>query len=325
MKKSMRSNICLTFAIAAVCCTQAYAQTYPTRPLRLVAPASPGSATDVRARWLAPRLSTALGQPVVVDNRAGAAGAIGTETVARSSPDGYTLLIVHQGTLVFNPHLYGRLGYHPLSSFSAISRVGMGPLVLAVHPAVPAASVADLVQLARQKPGQLTYGSPGGGTPPHLAGELFKRMAGIDTLHVPYKGGAPALLDLTGGRLSYTFDGAGVQMSSVRAGKIRALAVTGSKRIDALPDIRTMAESGLPGYEFASWQGIAAPAGTPSEIIGQLNAHVLKIMGTAEAREWFAEQGVEPVADRPQAFAAFFKADYERWGRIIREVGIKSD
>ena len=325
MINATRVGFLLALTAAAVPCTHTFAQAYPSRPLRLVSPASPGSATDVRARWLAPRLSAELGQPVVVDNRAGAAGVIGTETVAKSTPDGYTLLIVHQGTLVFNPHLYGRLGYHPLSSFSAISRIGMGPLVLAVHPSVPANTVADLVQLAKQKPGQLNYGSPGSGTPPHLAGELFKRMAGIDTLHVPYKGGGPALLDLTGGRLTYTFDNAAIQMPSVRAGKIRALAVTGSKRIEALPDLRTIAESGLPGYEFASWQGLVAPAGTPNEIIGRLNTHVLKIMGTTEAREWFAEQGVEPIADRPHAFAEFVRADYERWGRIIREAGIKAD
>jgi tripartite-type tricarboxylate transporter receptor subunit TctC len=321
----MKSSIFLGLAAVLVSCAQAYSQAYPNRPLRLVSPASPGSATDVRARWLAPRLSAGLGQTIVVDNRAGAAGSIATEMVAKSAPDGYTLLIVHQGTLVFNPHIYGRLGYEPLSSFSPITRVGMGPLVLAVHPSVPVGSVADLVQLAKLKPGQLNYGSPGSGTPPHLAGELFKRMGKFDSVHVPYKGGGPALLDLIGGRLTYTFDSASVQMPSVRAGKIKALAVTSSKRMAALPDIRTMVEAGLPGYEFWSWQGVAAPAGTPKDIIGRLNAHLVKIMGTAEAREWFAEQGAEPVTDSPEAFAAYIKADYERWGPIIRDAGIKAD
>jgi tripartite-type tricarboxylate transporter receptor subunit TctC len=197
--------------------------------------------------------------------------------------------------------------------------------VLAVHPTIPVASVAELVQLSKQKPGQLNYGSPGSGTPPHLAGELFKRMGKLDAVHVPYKGGGPALLDLIGGRLTYTFDSAAVQMPSVRAGKLKALAVTSSKRIAALPDIRTIAESGLPGYEFWSWQGVVAPAGTPKEIIGQLNAHLVKIMGTGNAREWFAEQGAEPVTDSSEAFAAYIKADYDRWGPVIRDAGIKAD
>ncbi|MGZ5089937.1 MAG: Bug family tripartite tricarboxylate transporter substrate binding protein [Burkholderiales bacterium] len=321
----MNSRVFAGLAVALISCGHAYSQAYPNRPLRLVVPASPGSATDVRGRWLAPKLSAALGQSIVVDNRAGAAGSIATETVAKSAPDGYTLLMVHQGTLVFNPHIYSRLGYDPLSSFSPITRVGISPLVLAVHPTIPVASVAELVQLAKQKPGQLNYGSPGSGTPPHLAGELFKRMGKLDAVHVPYKGGGPALLDLIGGRLTYTFDSAAVQMPSVRAGKLKALAVTSSKRIAALPDIRTIAESGLPGYEFWSWQGMVAPAGTPKHIIGQLNAHLVKIMGTADAREWFAEQGAEPVTDSSEAFAAYIKADYDRWGPVIRDAGIKAD
>lgn len=324
-KRIMKASVLCGLLLSVLSCALAQSQNYPNRPLRLVAPASPGSATDVRARWLAPRLSTALGQTVVVDNRAGAAGAIGTEVVAKSAPDGYTLVMVHQGTLAFNPHLYSRLGYDPLSSFSPITRVGTSPLILAVHPSAPVGSVSELMQLAKLKPGQLNYGSPGSGTPPHLAGELFKRMGKFDSVHVPYKGGGPALLDLIGGRLTYTFDGAAVQMPSIRAGKIKALAVTSSKRIAPLPNIPTIAESGLPGFDYWAWQGIAAPAATPRPIVDRLHAQIVKVMSTTEAHEWFAEQGAEPVTDTPQAFAAYIKADYERWRPIIRDAGIKAD
>ena len=313
-------GLVIILAAASVC-----AQGYPTKPIRLITPGSPGSATDLRARWLAPRLSAALGQAVVVDNRAGAAGIIATEVAAKSAPDGYTLIVVHQGTLALNPHIYPRLGYDPLSSFVPISLAGVGSLLLAVHPAVPANSVADLVQLARQKPGQLNYGSPGTGTPPHVAAELFKRLAAISASHVPYKGGAPALLDLIGGRLTYTFDGVMVQLPSVKAGKIKGLAVTGKTRVGGLPEIPTVAESGLAGYEYSGWTGIAAPAGTSPDIVARLNSELVKIMGTAEARDWFAENGVEPTTGTPQAFSAYIKAEHARWGPVIRDAGIKAD
>jgi tripartite-type tricarboxylate transporter receptor subunit TctC len=300
-------------------------QTYPIKPIRLITPGSPGSATDLRARWLAPRLSAALGQPIVIDNRAGAGGSIATEVAAKSAADGYTLLVVHQGTLALNPHIYARLGYDPLSSFAPITVLGTSPLLMAVHAGVPVNSVADLVQLAKQKPNQLNYGSPGTGSPPHIAAELFKRMADISAVHVPYKGGAPALLDLIGGRLTYTFDSAVVQLPSVKAGKIKALAVTSAHRVPALPQIRTVAESGVPGYEYSAWQGIAAPSGTPEHVVSRLNAEIIGIMGTAEARDWFAELGGEPTTNTPRAFAAFIKAEHSRWGPVIREAGIKAD
>jgi len=303
----------------------AFAQAYPAKPIRLIVAAGPGSATDVRARWLAPRLSAALGQTIVLDNRAGAGGAIGTELAAKSAPDGYTLLIVHQGTLALNPHIYGRLGYDPLSSFAPITLLGTSSLLLAVHPSVPVNSVADLVQLAKQKPGALNYGSPGTGSPPHVAAELFTRMAGITVTHVPYKGGGPALLDLTGGRLTFTFDSPTVQLPSVRAGKIKGVAVTGTKRLLSAPDIRTVAESGLPGYEYTAWQGLAAPASTPVEIVSRLNATTVKIMSSQEAREWCADFGAEPTTASPQDFAAYIRQEYTRWGPVIREAGIKAE
>lgn len=256
---------------------------------------------------------------------AGAGGNIGAEVAAKSPKDGYTLVLVHQGTLALNPHLYSRLGYDPITDFAPITRLVVSPLLLAVHPDVPAKSAADLVELARKKPGQLNYGSPGSGTPPHMAGELFRRMANIDVTHVPYKGGTAALMDLMGGRIAYTFDALVLQAPHVKSGKIRGLAVTGNKRVAALPEIPTVAESGVPGYEYWGWMGMAAPAGTPRTIVARLNSEIVKILRTPEAREWFAEQGGEPVGDTPEEFAAYIKSEHARWGPIVREAKIKAD
>src|SRR5262245_37564488 len=249
-------GIWLSAAVLLAAAGAVAAQGYPAKPLKLIAPAGPGSVTDTRARWIAEQLSARLGQPVVVDNKAGAGGSIGTEAAARSAPDGCTIVLVHQGTFAINPHLYDRVGYDPVKDFEPVSRLVVSALLLAVHPDAPVKSVAELLQLAKGSPGKLTYGSPGSGTPPHLAAELFKRMASIEVVHVPYKSGAPALLDLMAGRLSYTFDGLAVQMPQVKAGKIRALGVTSGQRFASLPDIPTIAESGLPGFEYWSWQGI---------------------------------------------------------------------
>ncbi|HJY77761.1 MAG TPA: tripartite tricarboxylate transporter substrate binding protein [Burkholderiales bacterium] len=301
------------------------AQSYPAKPVHLIAPSGPGSPSDIRARWIADKLTRALGQPVLVDNKAGAGGSIATEAAARSAPDGYTIVLVHQGTLAINPHLYERLGYDPMRDFAPVSRLVVAALLLAVHPDAPVKSVADLLQLARRSPGKLTFGSPGTGTPPHVAAELFRRMAGIDTVHVPYKSAAPALFDLMGGRLSYTFDSLAIQMPQVKAGKIRALGVTSGQRLAALPEIPTVAEGGLPGYEYWSWMGICAPAGTPSPIVARLNLEIVRILGTQQAKDWFAAEGGEPKGETPEEFAAFIRAEHARWGKIIREAGIRAE
>lgn len=303
----------------------AAAQSYPAKPLRLIAPGGPGSPTDIRARWIAEHLSLALGRPVVVDNKAGAGGSIGTELAARSAPDGYTLLLAHQGTFAINPHMYGRISYDPLKDFAPVSRLVVSAMLLAVPAEASLRSVAELVKAARRTPGKLTYGSPGTGTPPHLAAELFKRMAGIDTVHVPYKAAAPALVDLMAGRLSYTFDSLSIQMPQVKAGKIKALGVSSAQRFASLPDIPTIAESGLPGFEYWSWQGICAPADTPEAVVARLNREIVRILATAQARDWFAAQGGEPMPDTPEQFAAFIRAEHARWGNVIREAGIKAE
>jgi tripartite-type tricarboxylate transporter receptor subunit TctC len=305
--------------------TTAFPQAYPSKPIRLIALGPAGSVSDLRARWVAEKLNAALGQSIVVDNRPGAGGNIGAEVAAKSPRDGYTLVLVHQGTLTLNPHIYPRLGYDPIVDYALITRMVVSPLLLASHPSVPVKSVADLIELARKKPGALDYGSPGSGTPPHMAGELFRRMANIEVTHVPYKGGMPALLDLMGGRIAYTFDALVLQAPHVKSGKLRGLAVTSTRRVKSIAEIPTVLESGLPGYEYWSWMGLAAPAGTPSAIVGRLNAEMVKILRTAEARDWFEEQGGEPVGDRPDEFVAFVKAEHAKWGRIIREAKIKAD
>jgi tripartite-type tricarboxylate transporter receptor subunit TctC len=309
---------CLLASIAA-------AETYPNKPIILITPAVAGSPPDVRARWLAERLSPALGQRIVIENKPGAGGIIGAAAAARSSPDGYTLLAVTQGTLAFNPHLYAEPGYDALADFAPITRVSVGALLLAVHPAVSANSVADLISLAKARPGQLTFGTAGVGTPPHMAGELFQRKANIEVTYVPYKGGNLAHIDLIAGRITYTIDGIGLLLPYVKAGKLRALAVTSARRVAVLPQVPTIAESGLPGYEYEAWTGICAPAGTPKEIIARLNAELVKILRTVEAREWFATQGVRPVGDTPEEFAAYIKAEHAKWGAIIRAAGIKGE
>lgn len=303
----------------------ASAQAYPSKPIRLITPNAPGSATDVRARWIAERLTPVLGQPIVVENRAGAGGTIGTEAAAKSTPDGHTVVLVTQGTLALAPYIYSRLGYDPIADFAPVTRLSMNPVLLAVNPQVPVDSVADLLRYAREKPGQLNYGSPGSGTPPHMAGELFKSMAKIDVVHVPYKGGAAALMDLVGGRVAYTFEGLVLQLPQVKAGKIKAVAITSARRLASLPDIPTVAESGLPGYEYWAWMGISAPAKTPKEVVSRLNTEIAKILSTSDAREWLAAQGAESGGDSAEEFAAFIKAEHARWGPIIREAGIKPD
>jgi tripartite-type tricarboxylate transporter receptor subunit TctC len=299
---------------------------WPAKPLRIIVPGGAGGIVDLRARWLAPRMAAALGQSVVVENKTGAGGNIGTEMAARSAPDGYTLVIVHHGTMAVNPHLYARTGYDTLKDFIPLTRIGgASALVLAVAADSPARSVTDLVRMARDKPGQLSFGSPGIGTPPHMAGELFKRMAGIDAIHAPYKGGAQAANDLMAGHVDWTFDGTAVQLPLVKAGRTRALAVTGRERVAGLPDVPTLTEAGLPGYEFTAWTGIALPAGTPPQVVSRLHAEISKILGSAEAGEYFSTLGLTAGADAMDAFAAQIRAEHARWGDIIKQTGLKAE
>lgn len=298
-------------------------QPYPVKPIRLIVPAPAGSPPDTFSRWTAERLASALGQPVVVDNRVGAGGIIGVEALAKSTPDGYTIGFVHQGHFSFNPFLYSRTGYDPLNDFAPIARTTESHFVLAVHPDVKAASAADLVRLAKERPRELAFGSAPIGTPPHIADQLFRRLSGIETTLVPYKAGNFALMDLAAGRVHYTLDGIGVTMPHAKAGKVRVLAVTSKERLPFLRDVPTMAESGVPGYEYGSWGGFCAPTGVPREIVAKLNAELVKIVKAPDARDWLATQGSQPVGDSPEEFAALIRADHAKWGPIIKEAGIK--
>lgn len=301
------------------------AEPYPTKPLKFIVPAVAGTPPDVRARWLAERLFTRLGQRVVVENKPGAGGIIGAAAAARSAPDGYTLLMVTQGTLAFNPHLYANPGYNALKDFDPVTRVSVGTLLLAVNPELKVNTVGELINFAKSSPGQLTFGSAGIGTPPHMAGELFKRMAGIEVTVVPYKGGNMAQFDVMAGRVSYTIDGIGVLLPFIKAGKLRALAVSSAQRASVLPNIPTIAESGLTGFDYEAWSGVCVPSGTPRKIVARLNAALVKILRSPEATDWFSMQGVRPVDDSPEAFAAYIKAEHTKWGNIIRTTGMKSE
>lgn len=299
-------------------------EAWPNRPLRIVTGGA-GGVPDIRARWLAERLAVAFGQPVAVENNGAAGGNVGAEQVARSVPDGYTLLLIHQGTAAVNPHLYAHAGYNPLTDFAPITRFGVGSVLLSVHPSVPATSVRELIALAKAKPGALNYGSPGNGTPPHLAAELFKRSAGFDATHVPFKGSAGMMQAMLGGHVQYCLEGLTAQLPHVRAGTLRALAISGAQRSPVLPDVPTIAEAGVPGYEYVGWTGVAAPAATPRAIVERLQAEIAKIAATGEARDWFASSGAEPGIQSPQDFAEFIRADHTRLGKLIRDAGIRID
>jgi tripartite-type tricarboxylate transporter receptor subunit TctC len=305
--------------------TAASAEPYPMGPIRIVAPGPAGSPRDIRARWVAEKLGSALGRTMVVDNRPGAGGNVGMEFAAKSAPDGRTLVVVDVGTMAQNPHLFDRTGYDALRDFIPVIELVESPLMLAVPASFPIQSVADLVELSRQKPGQLSFGSSGIGTPPHLAGELFKRAANIDVVHVPYKGASPALLDLVAGRIAFTIDNPALQMPQVQAGKLRALAVTGARRIDIASMVPTLAEAGFPDYRYTPWMGVAVPAGTPLKLVKLLNAALASALREPDSQSWFRSQGGDIVADSPEAFAAKVRLEHQRLGEVIRLAGIRAE
>ena len=303
----------------------ALAQAWPNRPVRLIVPFAAGAGTnDIMARLVGQHLGARLGQPVVIENRPGAGGIAGTEAAAKAAPDGYTFLMTNV-SLVTSAYLYAKLPYDPQRDFVPVSLVATAPLMLVVHPSVAASSVRELIALARANPGRLTFGSGGVGSTPHLAAELFKSLAGIDAVHVPYKGGAPALNDLVGGQLSFMIENVPGTMPFARAGKLRALAVTSAERTSLDPRLPTMAEAGVPGYEVVGWNGIVAVTGTPVEITKRLQAETANVLRQPEVRERLAAMGAEPVGGTQDEFAAFMRAENARWGRIIREKGIRSE
>lgn len=323
-----RIGITRAAALAFALCTVvegAYAQAYPVRPIRLVLGFPAGTNVDILARPVAARMTEMLGQQVIVDNRPGATGLIANELVAKSAPDGYTLLVAPGSSLTSTPHLRLKMPYDSLKDFVPIAQMNSFPQVVIVNPGVPAKTVKELVALARARPGVLTYGSSGVGSAFHLAGELFASMAQVKMLHVPYKGGNLALTDLVGGRIDVMFYSLAVALPQIRAGKVRAVAVTGLRHDALMPELPTIDESGLRGYDITGWHGFFAPAGTPREIIVRLNDAIGKILATEDMRRLWASEGMEVVIATPEQFAQRVRADYEKYGRIVKAVGIKPE
>jgi tripartite-type tricarboxylate transporter receptor subunit TctC len=298
---------------------------YPNRPIRVVVPFPAGGPTDIVARPLAQKMSQNLGQQVIVDNRGGAGGTIGADYVAKSPADGYTLLMGTVGTQAINVSLYRNLPYDPVKDFTPVTLVAAAPVALVVHPSIPVNSVAELLSLAKSKPGTLTFGSAGNGTPGHLSGEIFKRMTGAQITHVPYRGSAPAVQDLVGGHIMLMFDPVQSVLAHVKSGKVKALAMSGAKRSPILPDVPTIAESGVAGYETTAWWGIAVPAKTPAAIVALLHAEIAKALQAPEVRSQMEGIGIEPVGLGPADFAAFQKAQVVQWGEAVKYSGAKVD
>jgi tripartite-type tricarboxylate transporter receptor subunit TctC len=317
----------LRFFIAALVAVAACAsaQNYPNKPIRLVVPFPAAGTTDILAREVGQRLTVVLGQPVVIDNRPGAAGNIGSDIVAKSAADGYTLLMCTVSSHAINPGLYSKLPYDHIKDFAPVALVARVPNVLEVTPSLPVNTVADLIKLAKEKPGQINFASSGSGTSIHLSGELFKTMAGVDMVHVPYKGSAPALVDLVGGQVQVMFDNLPSSLQQIKAGKLRAVAVTSAQRAPALPDVPTIAESGLPGFEATSWFGVLAPAGTPPEIVKRLNVEIDKWLQTPEAKEKLLAQGAAAAGGSPEDFAAYIRSETDKWAKVIKASGAKVD
>jgi tripartite-type tricarboxylate transporter receptor subunit TctC len=303
----------------------ATAQTYPSKPIRLVVPFPPGGSLDVVARAIGQKLAEAWGQPVVIDNRPGAGGNIGADLVAKSAPDGYTILEGALSTHAVNVSLYSRMPYDPVKDFAPITLVAVTPNVLVVNASFPVNSVPELIAYAKAHPGKLSFGSGSNGSAGHLAGELFKTEAGVDMVHVPYKGAAPALQALLAGDTQLMFDNLANSMPQWKAGKLKALAVTTAKRSALAPELPTLAETGLPGFDIYTWWGFMAPAGTPKEIVAKWNTEVARILGTPEMRQFFAQQGAEPAPTTPEQFGALIKSEISKYAKIVKASGAKVD
>ena len=304
--------------------TPALAQDYPSKPVKIIVPFAAGGPADVYARFLGQRLSEAFGQPFVIEDRPGAGSVIGTDAVAKSAPDGYTLLMMSNAQTV-NESLIPNKPYALLRDFAPVAPVNYSDLVLVVHPSVQANSLADLIKLAKASPGKLNYASSGPGTPYHMAGELFKAMAGVDIVHIPYKGSSGARTDVLGGQVQMMFDAVTTMSEHAKAGQVRPLATTGKARSQVLPNVPTMNEAGVPGYEAVIWLGIMAPKGTPPAIVAKLNGEITKIVNRLEVRAEWAKQGAVPMAMTPEAFARYTADDIAKWERIVKISGAKPD
>jgi tripartite-type tricarboxylate transporter receptor subunit TctC len=303
----------------------AHAQAFPAKTITIVVPFSAGGTTDILARVVGQYMSKDLGQTVLVDNRAGAGGNIGAQAVARAAPDGYTLLMGTVGTHAINQSLYKKMAFDPIKDFAPLTRVALVPNLLVASPAQPFKNVKEMIAYAKANPGKVTFGSSGNGSSIHLSGELFQHMAGVEMQHVAYRGSAPAITDLLGGQIAVMFDNMPSAIGHVKSGKLRPLAVTTPKRSPALPDVPTIAEAGVPGYEATSWFGLLAPAKTPAPVVARLNASILKALADPEVKKKMAEQGAEPYGETPAQFAGFIQSETAKWGKIVKQSGATAD
>ena len=316
---------CTIAALFALTAHAADDVAYPTKPIRMIVGSAPGGPIDAVARIAAQKLTETLGQSVVVDNRTGAGGTIGTEYVAKATADGYTLLMASAATLCITPHLYSRIGYNTLRDFAPVSTLVAVSYALSVHPSLPTRSVNEFIALAKAKPGQLRFGSAGSGSVTHLAAEMFKHMAGIEFMHVPYRGAGPALIDLIAGQLDFMFDSVLTSAPHIRAGRLRPLAVSTLRRSAVMPELPTISEVALPGYEATTWYGVVGPAATPRPVIAKLHAALLKGLGTPEMKGRLLAQGLEPIANTPEEFSALLRSELPKWGKVVQASGARVD
>ena len=313
-------GLLLAFTASSVC-----AQTFPSRPIRLIVPFAAGGPIDLLSRTIAAKLTETIGQSVVVENRAGAGGSLAAEHTARSAPDGHTIMLITVGTQTINPALFAKVGYDPLKDFTYITTIGGYALVLVANPNLEARALSDLIALARARPGTINFGSGGVGSSSHLAGELFKSTAGLQMQHVPYKGSAAALTDVIAGNLAFLFDVVSTAQPQIRAGKVRALAWSGVKRSLLIPEVPTMAEAALPGFEITGWVGIGAPAGLPKQVLDRLHEALARAIAAPDLRDALIAQGYDISVIAPDAFAALVRGDVVKWGKVVRDTGAKAE
>jgi tripartite-type tricarboxylate transporter receptor subunit TctC len=319
-------NLTRLLALACACVPAVCgAQSYPNKPIRLVITYPPGGTTDFVGRPVAQKMSELLGQQVVVDNRGGAGGVIGTMMIAQSPPDGYNLLLGTSAGMTINPQIHSKLPYDPLKDFAPVSRTNVNPQILVAHPALAANNIKELIALAKAKPGTLNVSSSGVGTPNHLGAEMLKFMAGIDIVHIAYKGGGPATTDLIAGQTQLQFSSIPTVLQHIKAGRLKILAIGSAKRSPALPEVPTIAESGVPGYEYTTWYGIFAPKGTPAPILNKLSDVITKAVSSPEIAQRFIPQGAEPSPSTPQELTTYMREEYARWGKVIKAANIRAD
>lgn len=321
----VRTGLIMVAAGGLAIPVQSLAQSYPSKPIRFIVPFAPGGSTDILGRIVAQKLSEAFGQQVIVDNRGGAGGSIGTELAARAAPDGYTIVLGHIGTLAMNPTLYPKLPYDPTKDLAAVALIAKLPNGLVVHPSLPAKSVKEFVTIARAKPNETLYGSAGAGSSNHLGMVYLELLAKVKLTHVPYKGAGPAIIDLMAGNISAMIPGMLTVMPHVRSGKLRLLGVSTTRRLVILPDVPTIAEAGVPGYEVTNWQGVLAPVATPREIVAQLNAEIIKALRQPDVKDRLAAEGAEPANSTPGEFGAHIKAEIARWAPVIKASGARAE